>query len=189
MLFFMGKRIFDVFFAFIGMCLFGWLLLIVYLLVTIVTGKNGIFAQERIGQYGKKFTIYKFRTVAWNDNGEATISDFGYFLRKSKIDEWPQLFNVLLNDMSFVGPRPNVAGYYDLLEGDFRKILELKPGITGPASLVYKDEDTLLALQENPLQYNDEIIFPDKLRINLDYYNHHSIGVDVKILFCTIFGK
>jgi lipopolysaccharide/colanic/teichoic acid biosynthesis glycosyltransferase len=91
--------------------------------------------------------------------------------------------------MSFVGPRPDVAGYYDQLEGDYRKLLMLKPGITGPASLVYKDEDTLLSLQENPLQYNDEIIFPDKLRINLDYYAHHSIWVDVKILFCTIFGK
>jgi lipopolysaccharide/colanic/teichoic acid biosynthesis glycosyltransferase len=185
----MNKRAFDVLCVFIGLVLTGWFLVLVFIVVTLATGQNGIFMQERIGQYGKKFTIYKFRTVTWSRNGESSISILGRFLRRSKIDEWPQLFNVLFNDMSFVGPRPDVAGYYDLLEGDYRKLLTLKPGITGPASLVYRDEDTLLSLQENPLQYNDEIIFPDKLRINLEYYAHHSIWVDVKILFCTIFGK
>jgi lipopolysaccharide/colanic/teichoic acid biosynthesis glycosyltransferase len=185
----MKKRIFDVVFAIIGLCLLGWLILLLFILITILTGQNGIFVQERIGQYGKIFSIYKFRTVQWNRNGVATISDFGHFLRKSKIDEWPQLFNVLFNDMSFVGPRPDVAGYYDLLEGDYRKLLVLKPGITGPASLVYRHEEKLLSLQENPLKYNDEVIFPDKLRINLDYYAHHSIWGDVKILFYTLFGK
>lgn len=189
MVFVMGKRIFDVFFAVVGLILTGWFLVLVFIVVTIETGQNGIFVQERIGQYGKKFSIYKFRTVKWNGNGEANISVLGYFLRDSKIDEWPQLFNVLFNTMSFVGPRPDVAGYYDQLEGDNRKLLMLKPGITGPASLIYRAEEKLLAQQENPLQYNDEMIFPDKVKINMEYYAHHSIGLDVKILWNTVFGK
>lgn len=185
----MMKRIFDVFFAFVGLVLTGWFLILIFIVVTLTTGQNGIFMQERIGQYGKKFRIYKFRTVNWDRNETFRISILGRFLRKSKIDEWPQLLNVLFNDMSFVGPRPDVAGYYDMLEGNYRKLLTLKPGITGPASLVYRDEEKILAMQENPLKYNDEIIFPDKLRINMAYYERHSIGLDLQIVFATVFGK
>ena len=116
------------------------------------------------------------------------ISRIGQFLRKTKIDELPQLWNVLKGDMSFVGPRPDVAGYYDALEGEARKILELKPGITSEASIKYRNEESLLAQQDSPLTYNDTVIFPEKVRMNLDYYYHNSLVGDLKIIFKTIFG-
>jgi lipopolysaccharide/colanic/teichoic acid biosynthesis glycosyltransferase len=110
-------------------------------------------------------------------------------LRKYKLDELPELWNVLIGDMSLVGPRPDVPGYADLLKRDDRKILELRPGITGPASLKYADEEAILADQTDPQKYNDEVIFPDKVRINLDYMNHWSFWLDIKIIFCTILGR
>jgi len=113
------------------------------------------------------------------------ISRLGSFLRQSKIDELPQLWNVLKGDMSVVGPRPDVEGYYDLLQGEERKILELKPGLTSLASIKYYNEEVLLVLQENPQCYNDEVIFPDKARMNLDYYYHRSFLGDVKIILKT----
>jgi len=116
-----------------------------------------------------------------------SISVFGKFLRKSKIDELPQLFNVLVGDMSFVGPRPDIPGYYDILTGEARKILELKPGLTSEASLKYYDEDSLLAQQEDPLLYNDTILFPDKVYMNLHYYYNRSFLGDLKIILKTIF--
>ena len=118
----------------------------------------------------------------------AKISSLGWFLRKSKIDELPQLWNVLKGDMSFVGPRPDVAGYYDLLQGEARKILELKPGITSEASIKYANEETLLEQQENPLEYNDIVIFPDKVRLNLNYYYNRSFFGDMVIIVKTVFG-
>lgn len=116
------------------------------------------------------------------------ISAWGKFLRKSKLDELPQLFNILKADMSFVGPRPDIPGYYDLLQGEERKILALKPGLTSEASIKYKNEDQLLAQQENPLHYNDSIIFPDKVKMNLEYYHQRSFWGDLGIIFKTIFG-
>lgn len=185
----MLKRLFDLIFSLLGLVATGWLVLLFYILATLDTRQNGLFAQERIGQYGKKFTIYKLRTMRWNAAGQPTISALGAFLRKSKIDELPQLYNVLVNDMSFVGPRPDVAGYYDQLQGDDRKLLDLKPGITGPASLKYYNEEQVLSQQSDPQHYNDTVIFPDKVRINLNYQAHQSLGLDFTILFITLFKK
>ena len=115
------------------------------------------------------------------------ISKLGAFLRKSKLDELPQFWNVLIGDMSFVGPRPDIAGYYDVLEGEDRKILLLKPGLTSLASIKYANEEEILGLQENSLLYNDTIIFPDKVKMNLDYYYNHSFLSDINIIIKTIF--
>ena len=153
-----------------------------------------IFKQKRVGLNGKLFTLYKFRTMIENHSGtpisiygEERITPIGQFLRKHKIDELPSLMNVLIGDMSMVGPRPDVPGYADKLEGVDRKILELRPGITGPASLYYGNEEELLASVEDPIQYNNEVIFPHKVRINLEYYQNHSFIGDIKIIFKTIF--
>lgn len=144
-----------------------------------------MFIQDRIGQFGKIFKIYKIKTLHPKTNA---ISTWGSFLRKSKLDELPQLFNILKGDMSFVGSRPDIPGYYDLLQGKDRKILALKPGLTSEASIKYKDEEELLAQQENPLAYNDRIIFPDKVKMNLEYYHQRSFWGDLGIIFKTIFG-
>ncbi len=119
--------------------------------------------------------------------GDTRITKLGKYLRKYKIDELPELFNILLGQMSFVGPRPDVPGYADKLKGDDRLILKLKPGITGPASLKYYNEEELLAKAKDPVKYNNEIIFPDKVKINLEYYHNHNLWYDIKIIFKTIF--
>jgi lipopolysaccharide/colanic/teichoic acid biosynthesis glycosyltransferase len=181
----MSKRLFDFFLASIGLILTGPLLLVLCILATFDTRKNGLFFQKRIGQFGLSFTIYKIRT--FGNSKEKPISKIGAFLRNSKLDELPQLWNILIGNMSFVGPRPDIAGYYDLLEGENRKILELKPGLTSSASIKYANEEYLLEKQENPLKYNDSIIFPDKVKMNLDYYYTNSICGDMKIIWKTIF--
>ena len=180
----MNKRIFDILFSFIGLVFTSCFIAILWILVTIDTKSNGFFFQNRIGQYGKVFRIYKLKTLC---PLTGKISKLGAFLRKSKIDELPQLWNVLIGDMSFVGPRPDIAGYYDLLEGENRKILELKPGLTSLASIKYANEEEILETQENPLLYNDTIIFPDKVKMNLDYYYNHSFLSDINIIIKTIF--
>ena len=114
------------------------------------------------------------------------ISPIGSFLRKYKIDELPQLLNILKGEMSFVGPRPDIEGYYDKLTGEERKILELKPGLTSEASIIFRNEEELLAKQNNPLKYNDEVLFPEKIRLNLDYYYNRSIFLDLKIILRTL---
>lgn len=162
----------------------GTIIVFLWILTTIDTQSNGFFVQERIGQWGNIFKIYKLKTI---HPSTQRISFLGNFLRKSKMDELPQLWNVLKGEMSFVGPRPDVAGYYDLLQGESGKILELKPGITSEASIKYKDEEVLLAQQPDPLKYNDSIIFPDKVRLNLEYYYNHSFWGDIKIIYKTIF--
>jgi hypothetical protein len=181
----MSKRLFDLFFALIGLIICGFLLLILYILASIDTKQNGIFSQKRIGQFGMPFTIYKIRT--FGRSSEKPISKFGAFLRNSKLDELPQLWNIIIGNMSFVGPRPDIAGYYDSLQGENRKILELKPGLTSLASIKYANEEYLLEKQENPLEYNDTIIFPDKVKMNLDYYCSNSIYGDLKIIWKTIY--
>lgn len=180
----MAKRIFDILLSLIGLLSVGWFLFVFWIMVSFDTQSNGLFIQERIGQWGKVFKIYKLKTM---HPATAKISSLGRFLRKSKIDELPQLWNVLKGDMSFVGPRPDVAGYYDLLQGEARKILELKPGITSEASIKYANEETLLAQQGNPLEYNDMVIFPDKVRLNLDYYYNRSFFGDMVIIVKTVF--
>ncbi|WP_338409028.1 sugar transferase [uncultured Flavobacterium sp.] len=181
----MYKRLFDLIFALVGLLFLMGPLLILYVLATIDTKQNGFFLQERIGQFGTTFIIYKIRTFSLSP--EKPVSKFGAFLRKSKLDEIPQLWNVLKGEMSFVGPRPDVEGYYDILEGESRKILELKPGLTSTASIKYAYEDAILAKQENPLKYNDTVIFPDKIKINLDYYYSNSMYGDLKIIWKTLF--
>ena len=180
----MVKRLFDIIFALIGLFFFGWITFILWILTSIDTQSNGMFVQNRIGQYGKVFKIVKLKTI---HPKTYLISSLGRFLRKSKLDELPQLFNVLIGDMSFVGPRPDVSGYYDQLQGEFIKILELKPGLTSEASLKYFNEEQLLAQQKDPLCYNDTVIFPDKIKMNLDYYYHRSFWMDILILFNTFF--
>ena len=153
------------------------------------------FKQKRVGVNGKLFSIIKFRTMKVHDspNNSIAIMDrdrltpFGIFLRKYKIDEIPELINVFKGEMSFVGPRPDVEGYADRLEGEYRKILLLRPGITGPASLKYANEEEILGNIENPIDYNDNIIYPDKAKINLEYYYNNSIFGDIIIIIKTVF--
>ena len=121
--------------------------------------------------------------------GEARITQLGAKLRKYKLDELPELWDVLIGNMSFVGPRPDVPGYADQLQGEDRIILSLRPGITGPATLKYRNEEELLATVENPVQYNNEVIYPDKVRINRYYAEHYSFMDDLKMIFCTVLGK
>lgn len=160
--------------------LFGAIILFLMLIVSFDTNSGGIFLQKRIGQYGKPFNIFKIRTI--NDK-TGHISKFGMFLRKSKLDELPQLLNILLGQMSFVGPRPDIPGYYDKLQGEERKILELKPGLISKAAIKYYNEEALLKEQTDPLKYNDEVIFPDKVRMNLDYYYNRSFAEDLRIMW------
>ncbi|WP_374539967.1 sugar transferase [Flavobacterium sp.] len=142
-----------------------------------------LFKQIRIGKNGVPFTIYKLRTIP---EGATMPNAWGAFLRKSKLDELPQLLNVLKGEMTLVGPRPDVPGYADLLQGDNRIILTLKPGITGLASLKYRNEEQLLAQQPNPKQYNDEVIWPDKVRINKWYASNRTFLIDLQIIFYTL---
>jgi lipopolysaccharide/colanic/teichoic acid biosynthesis glycosyltransferase len=183
----MTKRLFDLFFSIVGLALSSGIILLFYCLATLDTRQNGLFCQERIGQWGKPFTIYKLRT--FRKSTEQPISKMGSFLRNTKIDELPQLWNILIGQMSFVGPRPDISGYYDLLEGENKKILELKPGLTSMASIKYAKEEEILALQNNPLEYNDTIIFPDKVKMNLEYYYTNSVRSDIKIIWKTVFSK
>ncbi len=180
----MTKRLFDIFFSILGLLFLGIFIFLFCILASIDTKSYGFFIQERVGQFGKTFKIFKLKSI---QNNIQTISKFGKFIRKFKIDELPQFINILIGDMSFVGPRPDIAGYYDKLEGENTKILNLKPGLTSLASIKYSNEDEILSKQQNPLQYNNEIIFPDKLKMNLEYYYSQSILLDLQIIFKTIF--
>lgn len=183
----MRKRVFDIFISIAILSLFFWILLLCWLIAILDTKSNGVFIQERIGQFGKVFKIYKFRTISINNNsGKIIINRVGRILRKYKLDELPQIFNVIRGEMSIVGPRPDIIGYYNLLEGENRKILELKPGLTGVASLKYFQEEALLQNQENSLLFNDEVIYPDKVKMNLEYYYNHSLSGDMGIIIKTI---
>lgn len=191
------KWIFDRVAALFGLFLLCPLFVIVAILIKIKMSDGPvIFTQKRVGKEGQLFTMYKFRsmTIGHSGNsvsikGESRITPLGAKLRKYKIDELPELWNVLVGDMSFVGPRPDVPGYADKLDGNNRRILLLKPGITGPASLKYRNEEELLAKQEDPQKYNDEVLFPDKVRINIEYLDNWSFWNDIKIITYTILGK
>lgn len=169
--------------SFVGLTILGFFLTVFIVLISLDTRAWGLFTQKRIGQYGKPFTIFKLRTI---HPKTGNISTFGKWLRTYKIDELPQLINVLIGNMTIVGPRPDIEGYYDRLEGEDRKILNLKPGLTSPAALKYLNEEYLLSQQPNPLQYNDEVIFPDKVKMNLEYYHNRSFVNDLKIMGQTI---
>lgn len=160
------------------------LIVLIFLSSAIDTNSNGIYSQTRIGKNGKPFTIYKFRT--WHKRTN-TISCYGHFLRKYKIDELPQLYNLFVGDMALIGPRPDVPGYADQLIGEDRIILSVKPGITGLASIKYKNEEELLSKHPNPIWYNEKIIWADKVKINKWYVKNKSLWLNIMILICTIF--
>lgn len=191
------KYIFDRLMALIGLLVLWPVLVVVAIMIRIkMPGGPVIFKQKRVGRNGKLFTMYKFRSMTIGHNGssvsvagESRITPLGAKLRHYKLDELPELWNVLIGDMSFVGPRPDVPGYADQLKGKDRDVLKLRPGITGPASLKYRDEEDLLATQSNPQKYNDEVIFPDKVRINLYYLHHYSFFKDIEMIFCTVLGR
>ncbi len=204
------KYIFDRLMALIGL-LFLWpVLLIVAILIRIkMPGGPVIFKQKRVGKNGELFTCHKFRTMTVNHNGSTVsvagdnrITPLGAKLRHYKLDELPGLWDVLIGNMSFVGPRPDVPGYADQLKGEDRDVLKLRPGITGPATLKYRLEDEMIAdyvaqrqaegdsrpSQVIAVEYNDEVIFPDKVRLNLYYLHHYSFIKDIQMIFATVLG-
>ena len=192
-----AKYLFDRIMAFVGLIVLSPVLLVVWMLIRVkMPDGPAVFTQKRVGKDGKLFTMYKFRSMSAHHSGstvsvagESRITPLGAKLRRYKLDELPELWNVLIGDMSFVGPRPDVPGYADKLEGDDRRVLQLRPGITGPASLKYRDEEVLLAGQANPQEFNDKVIYPDKVRINLYYLDHYGFLADIKMIFATVLGK
>ena len=205
------KYIFDRIVAAIGL-LFLWpVLLIVAILVKVkMPGGPAFFVQKRVGKGGKLFNCHKFRSMTVKHNGstvsvagDSRITPFGATLRHYKLDELPGLWDVLIGNMSFVGPRPDVPGYADKLTGDDRDVLKLRPGITGPATLKYRLEDEMIAeyvakkqaegdtrpMQEIATEYNDQVIYPDKIRLNCYYYRHYSFVMDIQMILCTVLGK
>ena len=205
------KWIFDRLVSFIGLCFLWPVLLIVAILVKIkMPGGPAFFVQKRVGKDGKLFDCHKFRTMTVKHSGstvsvagDSRITPLGAKLRHYKIDELPGLWDVMIGNMSFVGPRPDVPGYADKLTGADRDVLKLRPGITGPATLKYRLEDEMIAeyvaqkhssgdkreAQEIAVEYNDTVIYPDKVRLNCYYYHHYSFIKDIQMIVCTVLGK
>lgn len=192
------KYIFDRIFSLVLLVILSPVILVLYILHKIKMPKGRfLYRQVRVGKDGKFFRIFKMRTMVDDSEicGTVTTDDdervlpFGKWLRKSKVDTFLELINILIGDMSFVGPRPDVPGYADKLEGDDRVILKMRPGLTGPASIKYRHEDRILAQQSDPQKYNDEVIWPDKVKINKEYYENWSIWKDISILWKTVLGK
>lgn len=212
------KFLFDRIVSLFGLIFLWPLFLIVAILIKVKMPGPIIFTQKRVGKGGKVFNCHKFRTMKVNHGGstisvagESRITPLGAKLRRYKLDELPGLWDVLVGKMSFVGPRPDVPGYADKLQGDDRDVLKLRPGITGPASLKYRDEEEMIAtfVQETKsgkniypnvdftnmsdgdiaLWYNDNIIYPDKVRINCYYYRNYSFAKDIQMIFATVLGK
>ena len=189
------KRLFDFLLALLGLMIFAIPMLFIGAAIWLTSGRPILFTQERVGLEGRIFRIKKFRTMTVRQpttstitvNGDPRITPTGRFLRRWKLDELPQLWNVLMGEMSFVGPRPDVPGYADKLQGDDRRLLLLRPGITGPATLAYRNEEEILAQAEDPVKYNDEVIYPDKVRINLEYLDTCSLLADVRCIWRTVF--
>ena len=191
----MIKRTFDLSSSLIGLIVLSPILILISFAIKIGSKGPVLFSQKRVGKDGKLFTLIKFRsmTVQQESNstttarGDIRITKIGSFLRKYKLDELPELWNIIKGEMSLVGPRPDVPGYADKLVGRDREILKLRPGITGTASLKYANEEEILSAQDDPQKYNDEVIFPDKVKVNLEYYKNQSLWLDIKIIFATIF--
>lgn len=218
------KWIFDRLAALCGLLLIWWVFPLVAILIKVkMPGGPAFFCQKRVGRGGKLFTCHKFRTMAVKHSGstvsvagDSRITPFGAKLRHYKIDELPGLWDVLIGNMSFVGPRPDVPGYADKLQGDDRDVLKLRPGITGPATLKYRVEDEMIAGfvadikagkneqvakflnapdfsqmsdQEIAVWYNDNVIYPDKVRLNCYYYRNYSFIKDIQMIFATVLGK
>ncbi|MFY1045480.1 sugar transferase [Chryseobacterium sp. GP-SGM7] len=176
------KAMMDYGICFLAIIFLAPVFFILFFTASIDTGFPGIFTQERIGRFGRVFIIYKFRTYHSKNN---TKSEVGKWMRKTKLDELPQLFNIIKGDMSLVGPRPDIPGYYDVLKGNDTAVLDLKPGLTSEAGIKFRNEEEILNQQNNPLEYNDKILFPEKVKMNLDYYNNLSFKNDLKILLKT----
>lgn len=191
------KRTFDLLASGIGLTLTWWVIVLAAAAATVDTKQSGFFLQRRIGRGGNPFTVIKIRTMKQvaglnttvTTAQDARITMLGGFLRKSKIDELPQLINVFLGQMSFVGPRPDVSGFADKLEGADRLMLTIRPGITGPATLKYRNEEELLGAQKDPEKHNREIIWPDKVRINCSYVKEWSFRKDLHYIWATVAGK
>jgi len=190
------KRVFDIALSAIGIALTWWIILFAIVIASIETKSFGLFIQKRVGLGGKLFSVFKIKTMKQiigvdttiTTSNDMRITKGGKLFRDTKIDELPQLLNVLLGSMSFVGPRPDVEGYADRLEGDDREILSIRPGITGPASIKYKDEESILAKQTNPKEYNDEVIWVDKVEINREYIKNWSLKQDIIYIIKTVIG-
>ena len=189
-----AKRTFDFFCAVFGLTATLWIIILAWILATLDTRRNGFFTQERVGRNGRIFRVIKIRTMREVPGMKSTvttradqrITSLARFWRKSKIDELPQLINVLKGDMSFVGPRPDVPGYADKLQRDDLIVLSVRPGITGPAALKYRHEEALLAEQDDPEQYNDNVLWPDKVKINRKYVENCSFWGDVHYILKTL---
>ncbi len=188
------KRLLDVLLSGIGLLCLWWLILIAAVVARLDTGLSGFFTQTRVGKDAQLFKVYKIRSMRPVDGVITTvttdhdprISKVGRFWRKTKIDELPQLWNVFIGDMSFVGPRPDVPGFADKLQGEDRLMLNIRPGITGPATVKFRNEEELLAAQPDPEKYNREVIWPEKVKINIHYIHNYSIGLDLKYILKTI---
>ncbi len=187
------KRLFDLVLALTLLPILLPAIVFLIIIATIDTHQTGFFIQKRIGYQGKPFSFYKIRTLKGKKHDDIIAiynqaTPFGKFLRNTKLDELPQLLNVLIGTMSFVGPRPDIPGYADKLTGKDRIILTVKPGITGPATIKYKNEDKILLQQTNPKQYNDEVIWKDKIKVNKEYVKNWSLQKDIRYLWSSIFG-
>lgn len=191
------KRGFDILLSSLGLVVAAPALAAGIAIARLDTGASGIFSQERVGRGGRLFRLYKIRTMRNVDGVSSSVTTardpritrFGRFLRRTKLDELPQLWNVLRGDMSFVGPRPDVRGFADRLQGADREVLLLRPGITGPASLHFRHEEDILAEQDDPETYNRDVVYPKKVEINLRYIREYSIRADLRYLLQTLFWR
>lgn len=193
MYFKLWKRVVDLIAALIGLLILAIPMALIALLIGVTSGRPILFTQDRVGKNGKIFRIKKFRTMTVEKGSTSSITvandqritPIGRVIRRWKLDELPQLWNVLMGEMSLVGPRPDVPGYADKLQGNYRRLLVLRPGITGPATLAYRNEETILAQVDDPIRYNDEVIYPDKVRRNLEYLDHCSFSKDLYYIWKT----
>lgn len=192
------KRLFDIVCSFFGLVFLSWLFVFVALWVGLSSRGGVFYRQRRVGRCNRNFTIYKFRSMRVNSDSQGLltiggrdgrITKAGVFIRKYKLDELPQLFNVLRGDMSFVGPRPEVRKYVELYTEEQKKVLTVRPGITSLSSIKYRNENEILSRSDNPEQYYIDVIMQDKLAIELDYLEQRSLLTDIKVIFQTIFSK
>ena len=193
----MAKRLFDFLFSVLVLLIITPFLVFISILIKFGSKGPVFFRQVRIGKGGKEFKIFKFRTMVLDADKKGLltiggrdprVTAIGYYLRKFKMDELPQFINVLLGDMSIVGPRPEVKKFVDMYTQEQRKVLSVRPGITDYASLLYKDENDVLASYPNPEKAYIEIVMPHKLGINLDYVANQSLWMDLKIIALTAKG-
>jgi lipopolysaccharide/colanic/teichoic acid biosynthesis glycosyltransferase len=190
------KRTFDITASIFGLVVFIPVFLVLVILIKLKMPGPICFRQNRVGKDAKLFRMVKFRTMKVNHGGstisvkgESRITPLGATMRKYKLDELPEFWNILIGDMSFVGPRPDVPGYADVLKGDDRLLLTFRPGLTGAASIKYSNEEELLSEQQDPIKFNDEVLYPAKVRINNNYVKNWSFFLDIKIIMYTLLGK